>query len=243
MKQTKHSVKVYLYQSTLTDGANDYVARVSAEKSLSISEICNNAEARGGSDISAAAMEHAVRNFLKEMGYQLSDGFSVNAEYFTATPQIKGLFKGPTDTFDPNRHTISFLFNQGAAMRSLLPDMSIDVVGVAETGINIAEVIDVKSGSINQLLTPNRNLRIKGSKLKIAGDEQAVGIFFTKIASKERFKVEANDIVTNNPSELIIVVPQLPSGIYSLEIVSQYGGTNLIKEPRTATFDSELIVR
>ena len=243
MSKIKHSVRAYLYQSTLTDGANDYVARVSSESSLSITDVCANAVVRGGSDISAASMEHAVRLFLKEMGYQLSDGFSVNTEYFTATPLIKGLFKGPTDTFDPNRHSINIQFNQGSALRALLPDMTIDIIGVAETGINIAEVIDVKSGSINELLTPNRNLRIKGSKLKIAGDDHTVGIYFTKIASKERFKVDPSDIVTNNPSELIIVLPQLPSGIFSLEIISQYGGSLILKEPRTATFEGELIVR
>jgi len=32
----------------------------------------------------------------------------------------------------------------------------------------VAQVIDVKSGSVNDLITPNRNLRILGSKLKTA---------------------------------------------------------------------------
>lgn len=55
--------------------------------------------------------------------------------------------------------------------------------------------------------------------------------------------VEASDIVTNNPSELIIVIPALAAGTYSIEVVTQYAQGSLIKEPRTATFDKTLTVQ
>lgn len=243
MGNAKHSIKLYLYESTLTDGANDYVARVSNERSLSITDVCAAASQRGGADMSAASMEHGVRLFLKEMGYQLSDGFSVNAEYFMASPVVKGLFKGPKDLFDPSRHSVLFQFTQGAQLRPLLQDLTVEILGVAESGISIAEVIDVKSGSINSIITPNRNLRIRGSKLKVVGENSAVGIYLTKIASNERFKIDSSDIVTNNPSELIIVVPQLPSGTFRLEVCTQFTNSSLLKDPRTAVFDEELLVR
>ena len=232
-----HGIKAYLYENSLTDNPNDYIARVATERSLSIADICGSAASRGGADISAAAIEHGARLFFKEMVYQICDGYSINAEYFTAACQIKGVFNSPSESFNPKKHTIAFQFHQGAAMRSELENISVNIMGVAETGISIAQVIDIKSGSVNEYVTPGRNLRIKGSKLKIAGTHEAVGIYLVHTASGQRFKVDASDIVTNNPSEMMIIVPTLEGGQYTLEITTQYAAGSLLKEPRSAAFD------
>ncbi|WP_243349856.1 DNA-binding domain-containing protein [Parabacteroides sp. FAFU027] len=113
MSEIKHRLKANLFENVLTEDPNDFIARVSAERTLSIPDICNSAAGRGGADVSATAMEHSVNLFLKEMGYQLSDGFSVNTGYFTATPLIKGVFNSPMETFNPSKHSVLFQFNQG----------------------------------------------------------------------------------------------------------------------------------
>ncbi|MGC9151788.1 MAG: DUF4469 domain-containing protein, partial [Microbacter sp.] len=56
-------------------------------------------------------------------------------------------------------------------------------------------------------------------------------------------KVDPSDVVTNNPSELIIITPELPAGSYTLRVTSQYTGNALLKEPRTASFDKLLTVK
>jgi len=104
-------------------------------------------------------------------------------------------------------------------------------------------VTDVKSGSVNDQITPNRNLKIKGYKLKLAGDNANVGVYFVNKDTAERTKVDASDIVTNNPSELVIVIPALKAGAYTLEVTSQYSVGALLKEPRTASFDKALTVK
>ncbi|MDP9957890.1 hypothetical protein J2X97_003564 [Epilithonimonas hungarica] len=77
-----HKIKAYLYESLLTkDNPNDYIARTVSERSLNVKQICEAAVNRGGADVSAAAMEHATTLFLKEMAYQLCDGYSVNTGY------------------------------------------------------------------------------------------------------------------------------------------------------------------
>lgn len=237
-----HRIKAYLYENRLTDAPNSYIARVDNERSLSIEDICLSATSRGGADASAAAMEHTVRLFLKEMAYQLCDGYAVNAEYFTASVQIKGVFNSPTEAFSHKKHTIQFQFAQGASLRSELGNIEVQVLGLAETGICIVEAIDVKSGSVNGLLTPGRILRIKGSKLKLAGTHEAVGVYLVSQLSGQRFKIDPSDIVTNKPSELIILVPELEAGQYLLEITSQFTTGNLLKEPRSSSFDKLLTV-
>lgn len=238
-----HKIKAYLYDNQLTkDNPNDFIARTVSERSLSVKQICESAVNRGGADISASAMEHATELFLKEMAYQLCDGFSVNTGYFTANTQIRGVFDSPSETFNSEKHSILFQFNQGEKLRAEIPKIEINILGVADASSAILQVTDVKSGNINDLLTPGRNLKISGTKIKVGGDNPENGIYFVSTDTNTRTKVEETDVVVNNPSELIVIIPTLPAGTYKLEIVTQQSGSTLLKEPRTAAFEKVLTV-
>lgn len=239
---TFHSIKARLHQNFLTEDPNDYSARVDSERSLSIRDVCNSAVSRGGAPTSAESMEHNVELFLKEMAYQLCDGYSVNTGYFTAGVLIKGVFNSPSETFDPEKHSVLFRFNQGALLRQEISNINVEILGVADTASEILEVEDVKSGSVNDVITPNRNLRIRGNKLKIAGDDATVGISFVNDATGDVIKVDPSEIVENMPSELIIVTPELASGSYRLQVTTQFSSHALLKEPRTAFFEHILTV-
>ncbi len=239
-----HKIKAYLYDNVLTkDNPNDYIARTVSERPLTVQQICEAAVNRGGADVSASAMAHATELFLKEMAYQLCDGYSVNTGYFTASTTIRGVFDSPSETFNKDKHSIIFQFNQGEKLRAEIPSIEVNILGVADASTVILQVKDVKSGSVNDLLTPGRNLRISGSKLKIAGDDPAVGIFFTDTVSQVSTQVEVSDIVTNNPSELMVVIPALSAGTYQLKVVTQFSGSMMLKEPRTALLDKVLTVQ
>ncbi|MPT31966.1 MAG: DUF4469 domain-containing protein [Chryseobacterium sp.] len=45
-----------------------------------------------------------------------------------------------------------------------------------------------------------------------------------------------------DPSELMVVIPELPAGSYSLKVVTQYTAGALLKDPRTAVLDKLLTV-
>lgn len=244
MANILHRIKAILFPNWLTDDPNDYSARVVSERSLSVPEICDSAVNRGGAATTSEAMEHNVNLFLKEMAYQLCDGFSVNTGYFTATTLVRGVFNSPTETFNPEKHSLIFQFNQGETLRKELDSIEVNITGVGESSITVAQVTDVKTGSVNDLLTPNRNLKIRGYKLKLVGDHPDVGVYFVNEATTERTKVDATDIVTNNPSELVIVIPALAAGIYTLEVTSQFSGNSTpLKEVRTSSFEKVLTVK
>ena len=244
MSKTRHTIKAYLYDNLLTPDPNDFTARVSSERSLSVADICHSAATRGGADVSDAAMSHAVDLFLKEMAYRLCDGFAVNTGYFTAMPVVRGVFLNPNETFDPQRHTLQFQFTQGELMRREIEDVEVKIMGVAETGLYIGQVEDMKSRTVNEVLTPGFNLRVTGTKLRVVGDKPGVGIFFRETVTNTATKVDEGDIVINNPSELMIIIPALPAGTYQLEVTTQYStGNKLLKEVRSAVFDRPLTVK
>jgi hypothetical protein len=236
-----HKIKAWLYPNVLKN-PNDFYAKVATERTVNIKEICKSAVIRGGADISATAIEHAVLTFLKEMAHLMCDGFSVNTGYFTATVLIKEPFDSPYEKFNPQKHYVLFDFHQGVMLRKELEFVEVEILGVADTTRHVVQVTDVKTVSVNDLLTPNRNLRIAGSKIKIAGTDESVGVYFINQDTAERTKVDPSDIVINNPSELIIVIPDLIPGTYKLEVTSQYAHSLLLKEPRTTVFDRMLTV-
>jgi hypothetical protein len=237
-----HTIKAWLYENMLTEDPNDYSARVSAERALSVRDICESAVERGGADINAAAMEHAVNLFHKEMGYRLCDGFSVNTGWYNAVIHIRGLFALPTEAFDPEKHTVAVEFHQGVELRRELNMVGVSIMGKAESGFFIAQVTDIRTGSVNDLLTPGRNAKIAGGKLKVEGTDPSCGVYFVNAQDGTRLKVDAEDIVENQNANLLIITPALAAGTYHLEVTSQYTGAKLLKEPRTTVFDHLLTV-
>lgn len=243
MANILHRIKANLYPNLLTEDPNDFAARVNSERSLTVKEICKEAVGRGGAQTTAETMETNVNLFLKEMAYQLCDGFSVNTGYFTANTQIRGVFNSAGETFNPAKHSVLFQFNQGETLRKELANIEVEITGAGDASLLINEVVDVKTGSVNDLLTPQRNLKIRGYKVKIAGENPANGITFVNLANNERTKVDASEIVNNNPSELIIVTPALQAGTYQIEVTTQFAGGAFLKEPRVFLFDKVLSVQ
>ena len=244
IKMAKNKIRAHLYDNTLTtEDAHDFIARAEIMKSLTVKDICESAVDRGGADISAPAMEHAIELFNKEAAYLLSNGFAANTSLFHAAARIKGVFNSSMETFNHEKHTIDIHFNQGDLVRKEMNDVEVDVRGLASTDAHIAQVVDIKSQSINNVITPNYDLRIIGNKLKIIGDDARNGVFFV---SEENpaiiIDVPSVDIINNNPSELLIRCPATLSGRYRLEIVTQYGsgGGHILKEPRISVFDRVL---
>lgn len=241
---TKHKIRAYLYDNVLTkDNPNDYTARTVSERSLNVKQICEAAVSRGGADMTTSAMERAAELFLKEMAYQLCDGYSINTGYFTAGTQIRGTFKSPVEAFDTQKHSLIFQFNQGHKLRTEIPNVEVDILGIADASCKILQITDVYTESVNSQLTIGRNLRIKGTKIKITGGHPANGIFFVNTGDNSRTKVDDKDIVINKPSELMIVIPNLPVGSYQLEISTQYTSNSFpLKVPRIIAFDKKLTV-
>ena len=236
---------IKLYPNPLTpDNPHDLVGHVSSIGTASLDDLCKSAAGRGGADISAANMQHAVELFLKEMSFQLCNGYSVNlGGYITAHVGIKGVFNGEHDDFDSERHKVAFDFQVGAVLRKMMPFIQVDVPGLADSGLKLLQIEDVATGSINDQLTPGNNLRVLGHKVKIAGDDPEVGIYFVSETARARVKVAPNQIATNTGSQLLFIIPALPDGTYHLEVTTQYSNANaLLKAPRTFKLDMPLTV-
>jgi len=68
-------------------------------------------------------------------------------------------------------------------------------------------------------------------------------VYFINQATGKSTKVDPTDIVTNNPSELVVVTPALAAGKYKVQVITQFTtAATLLKAPRTTIFDKILTV-
>lgn len=243
MENILHRIKAYLYKNVFMKDRDDYSARIISERSLNVKDICESAVTRGGANISASAMHHAVELFLKEMEYKLCDGFSVNTGSFTAFPSLKGIFNSPTEPFNPDKHKLLFRFRQGESLRKKLSSIEVQIMGTADSAVCIDQITDLKSGCINGQITPLHNLRVNGRKLKLTGNHPEVGVYFINQETGIRTKIMQSDIIINYPTEIVIMIPALAPGAYLLEIVNQYTTAGTLRQPHIAMFERELIVK
>lgn len=243
MEPLFHLIQAYLTASPFPGTQGKYIAKIASERTLSIEDVCRIAVERGKALTTPEAMKYNVELFLQEMTSRLLNGFTINTGHFIARTQIQGVFDSPDEKFNSEKHTLLVQITQTEEIRKQLPYVQVQMNGSGRNEMQIQETIDIKTQSVSQLLTPLHVLRIKGKKLKIMGNNPAIGVYFKNEASGECTKVEMSDIAKNTPSELIVIIPDLQPGNYTLEVVNQYTRKGIIKKPRTAIFNKPLAVR
>lgn len=236
-------LKFTLVENLLTARNNDYMAQTVQVRSFSTEEITELMLNRG-SLLTKADILAVLEVYYQEIANIIADGNGINTKAYHIAPSISGVFEGMNDGFDSSRHQIRLNLRAGSLLHEATKKIRVEkTIGISTMPL-ITEVYDIKSNTSNELLTPGFNLRITGNRLKVAGESEMIGVYFTNLTTHERIAVELSDMVINNPSELIIIIPSLDAGSYHLEVVTQYssGGSTFLKNPRTGIFDKELTV-
>mgnify|MGYP000588616034 CR=1 FL=1 len=86
-----------------------------------------------------------------------------------------------------------------------------------------------------------RSLVLGGVNLKIQGDDPSIGVYLTP-TTEGAAPMKAPVVIANSPSQVIVQMPTLADGQYTVSLTTQYSGSRNVKEPRTYTFPIILIV-
>lgn len=243
MSSSHHSIKAVLLPNLLKNNKGKYKSQTITSQTLGVKDICNSCCSKGNTGANPGTMEYHVKLFLEEMGELLTDGFAVNTGYFSAFASLQGSFDTKADKFNADKHKVIFKFTQGNILRKKAMNTKAEILHITTNMYGIEKIIDSHSSSENNLLTPNGALRIKGKRIKLMGAHPDVGIYFIDQQSTARYKVPTPDIVINQNNQLIIVIPQLQPGTYTLVLCTQYVGKSTpIQGLHTNTFAHTLKV-
>ena len=227
-------LKYFLTDNPLTERTDDLMAQTVVNRTYDKEAIITEMLRRGNLVTKTDAL--AVLNAFEEtIADIVKDGGTVNMPLFNTSFSISGVFESPLDSFDGNRHKLNLNLTKGTLLRNAEKEVKTEKTTAATAQSVILEVKDAISGKINEVLTPNGILQVWGNSLRIGGDNTEVGFWFVPSSGEA---IKASVIVTNKPSNLILMIPPLAAGNYTLKLVSQSssGGT-LLKAPRTYVFD------
>jgi hypothetical protein len=228
-----HRIRVKLYPNYLPRVEGAYIARTDNEASLSIEDVCAALKNRGGFTGNYADLVEYVRQFFNEAAYQLCDGFAVNTGYFSIHPNVGGTFDSVNEGHDTDKHPVTFRFRTRAPLRELAGRIAIEIEGLADVAGYIDEIEDVSGGAVNETLTPGGQFSIMGHKLKIAGDNPDIGVYFTSESDPSQSVKASGRLAENSASKLIGIIPPLSAGTWKVAIKTQYtSGTAFLKTPR-----------
>jgi hypothetical protein len=177
----------------------------------------------------------ALLEWKDRLSYKVYDFFRYRYEY-------TGVFFGKK--YDPAKNSVYVSATQGMEIRKELTDTEVEVLGEMPDVIQIYQVINLQTKVADGTLTRGRNAEIEGSYIKVTGDDPTVGVYLESVDGSVLYKLDADLIVVNNPSKLLLLIPaEWQPGVYRLKVVTQYTGAGKqLNAPRQAVFGRELMV-
>ena len=232
-------LKYSLVENLLTKKPNDFIAKAqpvgSYDKEAIITEMLHHGTLLTRTDIAAV-----LNGFEETILYIIGSGSTVNTPLFKTSFSISGVFEGPMDNFDSNRHKIKVNLTKGTRLRDRITKVNVEKTETVIPEPQILEVKDTISGKVNEQLTPGGIVELFGHNIKISGKSANCGLWFVP-ASGEAIKAQI--IVRNKPSTLIAMITTLAQGNYQLKVVTQFNGSGYsIKMPKTSIYKKSLKV-
>ncbi len=234
----KNLLKVWLVKNELTPDPNDFMASISTVGSIGFDDIIDEMVAEG-TEHKRETLVDIARRFQRTSSRLVLNGYNVNTGQIYMRPIVSGAFYGKN--FDPAKNNVYVSINQSADLRKSATETRVEVLGEKADLMVIYQVINMVTKQTDGTLPKGRNVRIEGSYIKIAGDFPGIGVYLDNIDTATENKLDAEYIVTNDPSKLIILVPDtLPEGFYKLRIITQYSPQSSSKKIREVVFDQIL---
>lgn len=157
------------------------------------------------------------------------NGMRVNTGLFSAVATPKG--EGGSK-WDNAKNKLNIKITQGTYWREKIRQTLVNVLGMKA---DVMYIDKVTSNSDDNTINPGDIINVTGNFLKLAGEDENVGIYFVN-ETNETTKVEKRHIAVNEPKKLTFSVPSsLKAGEYTLRIITLFSRSNyLLKEPRIA---------
>lgn len=231
-----NKLKAWLRPNLLTkEDKTDFIAVPITSGSVGVEEIIDSIK-EDGMEVTKETALNVIQRFNGKVIELLQNGNNVSTGLVYLQPTIKGVFFDKT--WNPKKHKVNIAVTLGQALRKAIEQVVVEILGTQSDISEILSITDKFTGKTDGSLTKGKVAELKGSHLKVVGDHPSIGIKFRNIDNNAETKVETADIVTNSPSQLMIMVPTtLETGQYELSVTTQFTGSKtLLKEPKTITF-------
>lgn len=233
----KGKVQIELYPIPFAKNKNDHYARINLRKSINEEHLIKEVVKRR-SELHPSTLR-AVLEMIKDIAIEeIMNGSSVRLGPATFQLKANGVFKGPHDNWDAQKHELHL---QAKPTRELLEEIKhckVQVFGAAQKTNIIGTIYDYKKDVQNECFTRGGVAKITGKNIKIVGDKQGVGIFLRDIVSDQMHQIPPENIFRNTPKELEFIIPKtMVLGEYQLSVGTQHSPAfRILKQLRNVLY-------
>jgi hypothetical protein len=223
----------------LTERPDDFAAQTHVKKIYNKEQFIDLMLERGTLMTKTDAV--AVFNNIEETAAYISkNGDGINMPLFNTSFSISGVFESIMDSYDPRRHQLHVNISKGTVLRNAESEVKLVKVNAPAPQPQILEVKDSVTGKVDEVLTAGGAVEIDGIHIKIAGEKEECGLYFTDDNGTD---TKAVTIIRNKPATVLALIPALAPGNYHVKIVTQYSGGKDLKEPKTTIYGKVLQVQ
>ena len=202
------SLKYSLTENLLTQQSDDYRASPQEVKSHDLESIIAQMLEKG-TTVTRSDILAVLNNFFEVAETITTNGEMINTQLFKTNVSITGVFDGAGDVFDKNRHTVKVNLNPGRLLKDGIAKVQVEKVSVSEITPHVLEVKDSVSGSVNDEIKSGGVMEVKGSHLKVEGDDPSNGLY---LIGQDAKKYKVITLIENKPSKLYAIIPTLEPG-------------------------------
>jgi hypothetical protein len=243
-----HKINARFVRAFLPGAKKKYYLRAAFQPELDIHGIASKAEVYNIT-ASPKVIEEGLKAGMELIYYLAADGYKIKTPVFNLNIRLPGEYDGSETRLNEDAYPEVRMQTAHGFREYIRNKVQVEFAGtMAEEGC-IAGVTDETTGNANQTITAGNIIAVRGSGLKVDGDEAhkgQIGVFFEALSTGKRYKAAA--LPVNEPRRLKILVPQdiLKGKEYRLVVVTQThpGGRSgrILKELREVHSDFALAV-
>jgi hypothetical protein len=195
-----------------------------------------------GMELNPATVKDVITRFNKKSMDSLLRGYRVSNGLVHMHITVGGVFYNKIWNADQN--SVYVAISQSKELRQTVANADVEILGEHPNPMAIFTLTDLSTKLTDGSITRRFNVEIKGTYIKVAGDDPACGIYFRNEDRQIEYKLPDEYLVLNEPSRLLILVPEnLEPDSYELRVVTQYTNSKQqLKTTRSATYKLPITV-
>ncbi|GHT23758.1 hypothetical protein FACS189430_07540 [Bacteroidia bacterium] len=235
----KNILKAWLVKNNLTPDPSDFAGLVESFGSIAVEGLIDEL-VKEGMELKRETVMDVVTRYNRKCVDMALRGYNVNTGLVHLHATIKGVFHNKT--WNPDENSLHISISQGAELRKAAAATTVEIIGEHADLIALFGITDVSTGATDGTLTRGFNAEVKGTYIKIAGDDESCGVYLRNHETGEDFQFPVANIALNEPSRLLLLIPPtMDEGTYELRVTTQYMSNNkFLKTPRSAVFSAPL---
>lgn len=215
-------LKVELYENTFSPDSGERLAQIILQGRLGLEGLAADV-AKSADGLNPEFILGILKLAARAAILRVAGGWAVDCGVCHIYPTVTGSFAPGAKVFHPEINRVKASYRPTLAMNSVLETVDVEVAGDVVAGPVIASVEDMLTREHNRTVTPRRNICLRGTRIRIVENESRSGMRFTSIDGRNTVDVEPHDIIINEASTVVALVPDLPEGMYFVEITTAEG--------------------